>query len=323
VGGDPSLRSDEFDRARKAERQPGSTVKPFIMLEALNECGRQQRLNPATRVADEPLSIELPTGDWVPRNADSRFRGVIDARTALAESRNVPMIRIARYCGLDETAAMFERVNIRLPDDPPPSFVLGAIETTPLRLAGAYTVLASPGKYFEPLPLRRVERPDGSLLLGGSPHAKRVIDPAVAYIVRDMMTSAVKGGTAQVARIEGYNVAAKTGSSSNLRDAWFAGDAGGVVTVVWVGLDGGGRLGLSGSLAAGPIWREFMEQALVARPRRELDRPRNVVERHINPRTGLLVRETNNSARLELFRRGALPRRDRFWRLDRPIPVVR
>jgi penicillin-binding protein 1B len=323
VGGDPASSGDRFDRARKAERQPGSTVKPFIMLEALTECGRQHRLNPATRVADEPLRIELATGDWTPRNADSRFKGVIDARTALAESRNVPMIRIARHCGLEETAAVFGRVALRLPDDPPPSFVLGAIETTPLRLAGAYTVLASPGKFFSPQPFRRVERPDGTLLLGGSPHGKRVIDPAVAYIVRDMMKSAVSGGTAQVAQIEGYDVAAKTGSSSDLRDAWFAGDAGGVVTVVWVGLDGGGRLGLSGSSAAGPIWHEFMAAAVRLRPKRELDRPRNVVERFINPRTGLLVREKSGDARLELFRRGALPRRDRFWRIDRAIPVVR
>ena len=123
--------------------------------------------------------------------------------------------------------------------------------------------------------------------------------------------------------IAGLNVAAKTGSTSDLRDAWLAGHAGAIVTVVWVGLDDGGRLGLSGALAAGPLWQEFMTAAVPARRARALAMPRNVVQRYIDAETGLLVRSFNRRARPELFRKVALPPRDRFWRSDSPVPPVR
>jgi len=323
VGGDPGASGDLFDRARLAERQPGSTVKPMILLEALQSCGDRKPLHVARRVADEPLRIDLESGPWEPRNADDRYRGVVDVRTALAESRNVPMVRIARWCGLEDVAKMFERSGLDLPPDPPPSFVLGSVETTPLRLAGAYTVLAGGGRGVEPQPVRRIEQPGGGLLVRLEPRRRRVVSPAVSYLVRDVMKTAVDHGTARVAHIDGLDVAAKTGSTSELRDAWFAGHAGSLVTVVWVGLDDGSRLGLAGSAAAGPIWQEFMADAVRARPPAKLSVPRNIVERPINPDTGLLVRERNRRSKKELFHRGALPRRDRFWRIDRAVPIVR
>lgn len=323
VGGDPAAVGDRFDRVRQAQRQPGSAIKPFVLLEAFEHCGRRQPLHPASRVADEPLRIDLPSGAWEPENYDRRFRGVIDVRTALAESRNVPLVRIARWCGLEPTARKFERLGLELPDDPPPSFVLGSVETTPLRLAAAYTVLSSPGDALEPRPVRRIEKPGGRRLAELRTRSQRVARPGTAYLVRDLMRSAVVSGTASVADLEGFEVVAKTGSSSELRDAWFAGHAGSVVTVVWVGLDEGGSLGLPGSRAAGPIWREFMTAAAAARPAHAVARPRTVVELFVDERTGLLVRERNRHARKELFRQGALPPRDRFWRSDAAVPVVR
>ena len=322
VGGDPDRR-DDFDRARMAERQPGSTVKPFVLLEALGDCGARQPLHAASRIADEPLRIDLPSGPWEPENADGRYRGEIDLRTALAESRNVPLVRVARWCGWTETAGVFEAAGLDLPDEPPPSFVLGSIETTPLRLARAYTILSTQGDRLEPVPARRIETPSGSRIWRSKKRKRRVASPAVTYLVRDMMRSAVARGTANVAHAEGWDVAAKTGSTSELRDAWFAGHAGGVVTVVWVGIDDGSPLGLPGSAAAGPIWSEFMKVAVPARPYAGPGVPRRVVEKYIEPDTGLLVRKRNRRARKELFREGALPPRDRFWRADRPVPVVR
>jgi len=323
VGGDPANKNDDFDRARRARRQPGSTVKPFILLEAFADCGQRSPLHAATRVSDSRLSISLPSGDWEPQNYDRRYEGTVDVRQALAASRNVPLVRIARWCGWQATADTFARAGLELPENPPPSFVLGSVETTPLDLAGAYTVFAASGRSYEPFPWTRVEKPGGAVLERHAARSTRVARPANAYLVRDLMRSAVEGGTAKVASIDGIDVAAKTGSSSELRDAWFAGHAGNVVTVVWVGLDKGGNFGLSGGVAAGPIWKEFMQRAVGAWPAEPPERPAGIVELFVDTETGLLVRERNPRSRKELFRRGARPRRDRFWRIDRPAQVVR
>jgi membrane carboxypeptidase/penicillin-binding protein len=271
-------------------------------------------------VADEPVRIELPGGDWEPSNHDGRYRGTIDVREALADSRNVPFVRIARWCGLEATARRIERTGLELPEAPPPSFVLGSVETTPLDLASAYTVLATPGRRFEARPLRRIEKPGGSTIAWFNPKKTKVVRASTAYLVRDALVGAVTRGTARVAAIDDVDVAAKTGTT---RDAWFAGHAESLVTVVWIGLDGGGELGLSGASAAGPLWKRFMSAAVPARPKRPLPRPREIVERTIDTRTGLLVRSFGPRARSEIFRKSALPPRNRFWRADSEVPVVR
>jgi membrane carboxypeptidase/penicillin-binding protein len=273
-------------------------------------------------VADEPLQVDVDGRVWTPENFDRRFRGVIDLRTTLADSRNVPTVRVARHCGFAATARRFRAAGLSLPNDPPPSFVLGAVEVSPLELAAAYTVLAAGGRRLEPRPLVRVERPGGRTLSRAGSDAKRVARASSAWLVRSMMGSAVAEGTAEVGAIAGFDVAAKTGSSSDLRDGWFAGHAGRFVTVVWVGLDEG-RLGLTGSVAAGPPWHRFMAQAVPQYSAPEHRPPAGVFDAWIDSRTGLLVRERNRHAHLEWFRRGAQPRRDRFWRLDDPVPVVR
>ena len=196
-------------------------------------------------------------------------------REALAESRNVPAVRIARHCGFPAVAARFSQLGLQLPADPPPSFVLGSVETSPLTVARAYTVLATPGEVHEPYSVAFMETSDGGNLQRNRPSAHRVATPSAAFIVRDLLRSAVEGGTATVGAIEGVEVVAKTGTSSELRDAWFAGQAGAVVAVVWVGLDGTGRLGLTGSVAAGPLWHDFVGSAVAVRPAYNVERPRD------------------------------------------------
>jgi len=324
VGGDPSSTTDRFDRARNGRRQPGSAVKPFVLLEALDECGDEQPMTLSTRVADQPLTIDLPSGPWKPENHDRAFKGNINLRIAMAESRNVPLVRIARQCGMEAVADRFRKAGLPVPDPAPPSFVLGSVETTPLELARAYTVLATPGKRMEPRAIRRVEQPGGGPLVNTRKQSHRVVRPASAWLVQNTLRTAVESGTARAGALGDLPVAAKTGSSSRLRDAWFAGSAGPVVTVVWVGRDGDEPLGVSGSRAAGPIWKDFMEAAVKAYPgAEEQEPPVNIVMRHVDRRTGLLVRERNPRAVLEYFRRGVLPPRDRFFRRDRPVPTVR
>lgn len=323
VGGDPSSTTDRFDRARNGRRQPGSAVKPFVLLEALEECGDQRPLTLSTRVADQPLVIDLPDGTWEPENYDRAFKGNINVRTAMAESRNVPLVRIARRCGMEAVAARFRKAGLPVPEPAPPSFVLGSVETTPLELARAYTVLATPGRILEPLAIRRIEQPGGGPLVDVRRKSSRVVRPASAWLVQNTLRTAVESGTAHSGALGDLPVAAKTGSSSKLRDAWFAGTAGPVVTVVWVGRDGDEPLGASGSRAAGPIWQSFMEAAVAAYPYKEQDPPVNIVERYVDRQTGLLVRERNPRAVLEYFRRSVLPPRDRFFRRDQPVPTVR
>ena len=99
VGGDPADATDAFDRVRSARRQPGSALKPFVLLEGLSDCGRRSSLNLATRVSDSPLTLDLVSGPWSPRNPDGRNREVVDLRGALVASLNVPFVRVGRWCG--------------------------------------------------------------------------------------------------------------------------------------------------------------------------------------------------------------------------------
>jgi penicillin-binding protein 1B len=322
VGGDPDRPAAEFDHARAAKRQPGSIVKPFVVLQALDGCGRREPLTASSRIADAPLTLDLPSGAWSPRNFDGRFVGPILLREALAESRNVPAVRIARWCGFDATAETFARAGFELPAKPPPSFVLGAVESTPLTVARAYTVFATPGRMIDAHAVRRLETSSGGNLGRADSRSRRVASDEAAYIVRDLMRTAVERGTAAAGDIPGLDVAAKTGSSSELRDAWFAGQAGSLVAVVWIGLEGGGSLGMTGGAAAGPMWRSFMAKAAPARPPHEIERPRGVIERWVETETGLQVHEGREGARLELYRESTLPAHRRWWRFDEPMPLI-
>jgi penicillin-binding protein 1B len=323
VGSPPGSLPGGFDRVRQGRRQPGSLVKPLVLLEAFEGCGGDP-LYPASRVADEPLELPLETGAvWQPVDADRRFLGVVSVREALRESRNVPFVRVARRCGFEATAERLRAAGLSLPDPAPPSFVLGSVEATPLAVARAYTVFATPGEAVVPRPVGRVERPGGARLERTWPSRRRVVSAASAYLAIDLLRDTAAYGTARAAAIPGLVVAAKTGTTSEQRDAWLAGHAGGLVTVVWVGRDDGRPLGLTGSQAAAPLWREFMRRAVPLRPPRRLERPPLVVDRYVDAGTGLLVRSFNPRARLDVFREDALPPRDRFWRWDDDVPVVR
>ncbi|HVS03197.1 MAG TPA: transglycosylase domain-containing protein [Thermoanaerobaculia bacterium] len=322
VGSRPGELPGGFDRARWARRQPGSVVKPLLLLEAFERCGEHGPLHPASRVADEPLELRLRRGVWRPANADGRFQGTVTLRQALEESRNVPFVRIARHCGFAATAERLRQAGLALPEMPPPSFVLGAVETTPLSLARAYTVFAAGGVSLAPRPLTRLERPGGSRLERVWVRPRRVVSPETAYLVTHVMWGAAAEGTARAAALDGLPVAAKTGTTSEARDAWLAGHARGLVTVVWVGRDDGKPLGLTGSQAAAPLWRRFMRDAVRSRPSGGFERPPGIVTRDVDSRTGLLVRRWNPHSRQEVFRRRALPPRDRFWRRDPAVEVI-
>jgi len=311
VSGDPR-HEDAFDRVRSSRRQPGSTVKPLIALEAFDTCGSQAALFPSRRVTDRPLTLELPSGDWSPQNSDRRFRGTVTVRQALTESLNVPLVRIARHCGFDQAAQRLARAGLTMPTETPPAFVLGAVETSPLELAGAYSVLVNGGRIARPHGLRALSRPSGRPRLTGNKGRRRVAGAGAAYMVYDLLRRGDLGPT----------TFGKTGTSSRQRDAWYAGGSGRLITVVWVGLDDDKPLGLSGARAAEPIWRQFVTEAAGSLGPYEPKRPASLVEHWIDPSSGLRLKGRREGAEHYWFKRRARPPIKRLWRRRSPLEPI-
>ena len=184
VAGDPDDLGDRFDRVRQARRQPGSAIKPLVMLEALADCGPREPLYASRRVLDEPLRLELPSGPWQPENFGREYHGTVDLRESLVTSLNVPFVRVGRWCGFEEVAARLRRAGLEVPALAPPAVVLGAVETSPLELARAFTAFARNGRVTEVHGWSRVRRPSGRGLGRRSADSRRMVDPASAYIVR-------------------------------------------------------------------------------------------------------------------------------------------
>jgi len=280
-----------------------TTLDPYLQELAENAVRKRLRQlrRDYPRLREAPLSAALVS---------------LDARTG----------EILAYVGGDPAARQdtFDRARSarRQPGSAVKPFVLGSVETSPLDLAAAYTVMATSGDRLRPFAVLRIEKPEGRRLSRTRSRSRSVVGSDSAWLVRDVMRSAVENGTATVARIDGLDVAAKTGTSSGLRDAWLAGEAGSVVTVVWVGLDDGGSLGLTGAKAAGPVWKAFMEAAVRARPELRRRAPKGIVEAWVDPESGLRVGHGKRGAEEEIFRRGELPPRDRFWRRDRAVPII-
>jgi penicillin-binding protein 1B len=324
VGGDPAKEDDAFDRVRQARRQPGSAIKPLVLLSAFDGAGTRDALYPARQVADSPLRIDLPSGPWEPQNYDGKYRGAVTIRESLVRSLNVPFVRVGRWCGFDTVAQTVRETGLIIPDPAPPSFVLGSMEVTPLELADAFAVFSGVlGRRAKLTPYTRLAKPGGRTITRHKSRHKKVVQPSSAYLIRDLLRDAVERGTGRPAQLEGREVFGKTGTSSDRRDAWFVGGTGPLVTAVWVGIDDGTPLGLTGSGAAAPIWRSFMETAAPTRPATAVERPADVVERMIQDRSGLLVARQRRGTHTDLFRRGATPPSRRFWRKDEPVPVIK
>ena len=322
VGGDPSREEDRYDRVRLAKRQPGSTIKPLLLLEAFAGCGSRRALHAASRIEDRPIRIDLPNGPWFPKNNDDRFHGTVDLRTALRHSYNVPFVRLGRWCGFTAMADRLRDLGLVVPEEAPPSLVLGALEVSPLQMASAYSVFTTPGRRWSPLPVRRIERPGGRGLENYRLKTRKAAKPTEAYLVYHLLRDVVASGSGQGAKINGMQVAGKTGTTSDRRDAWFVGTASGLLTVVWVGLDEGTGARLEGGGIGAPLWKSFMEKALPTRPPYEVPRPEGLIEAYVDPATGLLVGAGKKGARRELFREGAIPRRNRWWRSKKSEPII-
>jgi penicillin-binding protein 1B len=291
VGG-RTYNQSQYNRATSARRQPGSVFKPFVYLTAFEHAYAQGRtdVTPATVVLDEPTSFEFNQQTWTPGNYDGEYEGAITLRRALALSRNIATIKVAQDAGYDEVAALWRRVGAGTPPRPYPSIALGVFEATPFEIAGSYTAFANGGTIK---PLRSIMR----LATGGKDIAiknapdRTIARPDTTFLVTNMMRSVINEGTGAGARAAGFalDAAGKSGTTNDLRDAWFVGFTPELLTVVWVGLDDNQPLGLSGTQAALPIWTSFMMRALAGHPNLPFEAPEGIVFVDIDRDTGRLA----------------------------------
>lgn len=247
----------QFDRATMAQRQAGSSFKPFVYLTAM-----EQGRTPATPVVDEPLKI----GNWEPRNYTGKYLGPITLETALAQSINTVAARLANEVGTANVAATARRLGITSHIQLDPSMALGAVEVSPLDMAQAYAPFSNGGFQARAYGIERIRTAAGKVLYDHSVEkAERpavIGSPALQYM-NQMMRQVVASGTGTRARVGGYDIAGKTGTTSDYRDAWFVGYTGGFVSAVWVGRDDNTPMKrVTGGGPPAAIWRDFMGAAL-------------------------------------------------------------
>jgi penicillin-binding protein 1A len=257
-----------FNRATLSKRQPGSSFKPFVYAKALEDS-----LSAATIVPDTALSIRLDNGRvYTPKNSDGAFLGPITMREALIHSRNPVAVQLALRVGLDSMVAIAHRGGIASPIAAVPASALGASVVTPLDYVAAYTVWANLGSTVEPRLVTRIDDASGKTVLQRAATAPQsVIDPRIAFIVRDMMRDAAERGTGAPARRAvpaSIPIAGKTGTTNDNVDVWFMGMTPDLVAGVWLGFDRPKTIapGVAGGSLAAPIWGEMMAKYYAGRP---------------------------------------------------------
>ena len=256
VGG-VNYADSQFDRVGTARRQAGSSFKPFVYLTAMEE-GH----TPYEEAVDEPTTI----GDWEVHDFEKRYLGKITLETALAQSINTVAAKLAQQVGTAAAAATAHRLGINSPIQTGPSMALGAVEVSPLEMAGAYDAFANGGYRSTPYGIERIRTADGKVLYDHaehpSPRPQVIGAPALQYMDL-MLRQVVISGTGAAARLPGYDLAGKTGTTSDYRDAWFVGFTGGFVTAIWTGRDDNTPMRrVTGGGVPAQLWRTYMAQAL-------------------------------------------------------------
>ncbi|MDP3747801.1 MAG: PBP1A family penicillin-binding protein [Phenylobacterium sp.] len=252
-----------FNRAVTAKRQAGSAWKPFVYLAAL-EAGRV----PDMPVVDEPLTI----GTWSPRNYNEGYLGPITLQVALAQSINTVAARLADEVGRPNVAAAAHRVGIVSTINTDPAMALGTTLVSPLEMAQAYATFSNGGYRVSAYGIERIRTTGGTVLYQRKAAAPQpvVANPPLSDL-NLMLRTVIVSGTGTRAAIPGYDLAGKTGTTSDYKDAWFAGYTGGFTTVVWMGRDDGAPMGrVTGGGAPAELWRSFMSVALKRVPKQPI-----------------------------------------------------
>jgi penicillin-binding protein 2D len=327
VGGRDYGRSP-FNRATLARRQPGSSIKPIVFARAL-----QDSIPANTVVPDTALAIQMPNGDiYSPDNADNTFMGAMTLRDALAFSRNTVAVQLGMQLTMDSVAALAQRVGIDEPMAPYPSSAIGASVVRPIDFVAAYSTFATNGNAVEPRYIARIEDRNGRTVYAAPASLQQqVIDPRVAFIVRDMLRDAAERGTGASARRivpSHIPIAGKTGTTNDNADVWFIGMTPSLVAGVWLGFDRPKTImpGAGGGSLAAPIWATMVSTYYGRGSAGEWAAPPDLSYAEFDRATGQLADETTPTERryTEYFIPGTEPPilRVNPWKIPQWGPLI-
>lgn len=304
VGG-RDYRASSYNRAILARRQAGSAFKPFVFAAALAD-----GMPPSQPILDAPYTFVSDGKEWQPGNFDGRYRGRITMREALVESRNVASVRLANSVGPDAVAEMAHDAGVEAEIRNTPMVALGITEVTPLELVNAYGSFAGMGTRAEPRYVQRVENEDGDVVFETRVERDKVLDPAIAFVMTDMLADVVDYGTGTGVRDAGFRgpAAGKTGTTNDATDVWFVGYSPDLVAGVWIGYDEQKRLpgDASGGSLAAPLWGRMMREVYTTRPMPQgWIIPGDIETRLVDPESGRVLakgcRPRSGSPREEVF----------------------
>lgn len=337
-------RGDQFNRAVQAQRQPGSTFKPFVWAAALNS-----GMTAATLVEDMPLAyyydgrdwrllegateqyaINLTTSVfsgsdfkvWVPNNFDNNFKGVMTLRTALALSRNVVSVRLIEHVGPPKVVELAHKAGIRSHLSAVLSLGLGSSVVSPLEMANAFMSFANGGIHVKSNAVSRVEDSHGKILDRYVPREEEAMSPQTAYLITHLLKAVVEVGTGVRAKELKRPLAGKTGTTNDNKDLWFVGYTPDLVAVAWMGYDDATSLGrkLSSGSTLVPWWTEIMKRLLADTPARDFSVPEDIVFLKIDADTGFLSLPTCPKKAVVAFKKGTEPMQ--FCPFDHSKPLV-
>jgi penicillin-binding protein 1A len=270
VGG-RDFQQSKFNRATQALRQVGSSFKPYIYTAAID-----QGLTPDDTVLDAPVTFSTSSGPYTPHNYDGKFEGVITFRHALAESRNIPALKVTERIGGIKTVIDYARkFGITAPLLPYLPIALGAADITLAEQTAAFTTFPNDGVRVVPRYIRKVTDYDGRVLEDDYPEVREVVSARTARIMVTMLREVILHGTGFQASKLNHPLGGKTGTTNDFTDAWFVGFSPSITCGVWVGFDEKKTLGNkeTGAVAALPIWMDFMRVALKGRESEDFAAP--------------------------------------------------
>ncbi|MEG4216744.1 penicillin-binding protein 1A [Microcoleus sp. Pol14C6] len=262
VGG-VDYEKSQFNRAIQARRQPGSSFKPFVYYAAF----ASGKYTPDSVVYDSPVGYRDGDGYYYPQNYGGGFSGAVTIRRALESSLNIPAIKLGQEVGLNKVIEICRVLGIRSPMEPVISLPLGAVDLTPLEMAGAFATFANNGWHSDTTFIVQVTDSSGNVLLDNTPKPKLVLNSWAAASVNSALQGVINNGTARAAQL-GRPAAGKTGTTSSERDIWFVGYVPQLSVAVWMGNDNYRPMsyGATGGTIVAPVWRDFMSQALEGVP---------------------------------------------------------
>ena len=304
-----SYRLSNFNRVTQAQRQPGSSFKPFLYSAALNK-----GYTLASLFNDAPLAFSDPSatnGEWRPENYERNFNGPTRLRVALAQSLNLVSIRVLQSVGIDYATKFISQFGFtpaQLPQNL--TMALGTADVTPLQMANGYAVFANGGYRVNPYLVQQVQDATGKVIFQykAPAQAQPVISPEVDFLMVNAMKSVIQSGTGSAARSLGrLDLAGKTGTTNGGVDTWFDGFNSNIVGIAWLGYDQPKPTNEQGASAALPIWMDFMRNALQGQPENSVAEPTDITMVAIDPTTGLLARSGQEDAINEYFTKETVP----------------